>query len=333
MLSETIWLWVGFNTFVLAMLALDLGVFHRTAHVISVKDATIWSTVWILLALLFNAGIYIFRGPDSALQFFTGYLIEKSLSVDNLFVFVLLFSAFSVPTAYQHRVLFWGVLGALVMRGILILVGVALLEAFHWILYVFGVFLLFTGIRMVFSKEENMHPERNPAVKLIRRVIPVTADYEGQHFWVRRAGQVLVTPLLLVLVVVETTDLIFALDSLPAIFAVTQDPFLVYTSNVFAILGLRSLYFVFAHAMGRFSYLKAGLAVVLCFVGIKMILADLYHISTLLSLVVIAFILIIAMAVSAWRERVVHSAQKTSQNPKRDVSCEEKNDDISCDSL
>jgi tellurite resistance protein TerC len=315
------------------MLALDLGVFHRTAHVTSVKDATIWSIVWILLALLFNAGIYIFRGPDSALQFFTGYLIEKSLSVDNLFVFALLFSAFSVPAAYQHRVLFWGVLGALVMRGILILVGVALLEAFHWIIYVFGVFLLFTGIRMSFSKEENVHPERNPAVKLIRRVAPVTADYEGQHFWVRRARQVLVTPLLLVLVVVETTDLIFALDSIPAIFAVTQDPFLVYTSNVFAILGLRSLYFVFAHAMDRFSYLKAGLAVVLCFVGSKMILADLYHIPTLLSLVVIAFILSIAMVASAWRERVGNGAQKTSQNPQRDVSCGEKNDGTSRDSL
>lgn len=329
MLAETIWLWVGFTTFVLAMLALDLGVFHRTAHVISVKDATIWSAVWILLALLFNAGIYVFRGPDSALQFFTGYLIEKSLSVDNLFVFVLLFSAFSVPTAYQHRVLFWGVLGALVMRGILILVGVALLEAFHWIIYVFGVFLLFAGIRMVFSKEEHVHPERNPAAKFIRRVIPVTADYEGQHFWVRRGKQVLVTPLLLVLVVVETTDLIFALDSLPAIFAVTQDPFLVYTSNVFAILGLRSLYFVFAHTMGRFTYLKAGLAVVLCFVGSKMILADLYHIPTLLSLVVIALILSIAVVASAWRERVVPSSQKTSQKPQQDRSCEEENDDLS----
>jgi tellurite resistance protein TerC len=287
------------------MLAVDLGIFHRTTHAVSVKEATIWSAVWILLALLFNAGIYLYAGSDLALQFFTGYLIEKSLSVDNIFVFVLLFTRFQVPTTYQHRVLFWGVLGALVMRGALILLGTALISAFHWIFYIFGAFLLFTGIRMAFSKEESVQPEKNPALKLARRVFPVTPDYEGEHFWVRRAGRVMATPLLLVLVVVETTDLIFALDSIPAIFAVTQNAFLVYTSNVFAILGLRSLYFVFAHAMGRFSYLKPGLAVILCFVGAKMILADLYHISTLLSLVVIACILLIAVIASLWREHAL----------------------------
>src|SRR6266699_6506543 len=234
MLSGNIWLWIGFNVFVLAMLALDLGVFHRKAHTVSIKEAAIWSVVWITLAMIFNAGVYFFGGPEPALQFFTGYLIEKSLSVDNIFVFVLLFTSFGVPAAYQHRVLFWGVLGALILRGMMIALGVILLETFHWIIYLFGAFLLFTGIRMFFHKEAEVHPERNPLLKLVRRIVPVTHDYQGDRFIVRRAGQVLATPLLLVLLVIETTDLIFALDSIPAIFAVTQDPFLVYTSNVFA---------------------------------------------------------------------------------------------------
>src|SRR6266705_2174573 len=288
MFSGTIWLWVGFNIFVLAMLALDLGVFHRRAHAVSLKEASIWSVVWITLAMICNAGLYLFAGPEPALQFFTGYLIEKSLSVDNIFVFVLLFTSFSVPVAYQHRVLFWGVLGALVLRGMMIALGVVLLETFHWIIYLFGAFLLFIGIRMCLHKEAEVHPERNPLLKLVRRIVPVTRDYEGDRFMVRRRGQIWATPLLLVLLVIETTDLIFALDSIPAIFAVTQDPFLVYTSNVFAILGLRSLYFVFANAMGKFHYLKLGLAVVLSFVGAKLILTGIYHISTALSLAVIA---------------------------------------------
>jgi TerC family integral membrane protein len=301
MLSGTIWLWIGFNLFVLAMLALDLGVFHRKAHPVSLKEASIWSVVWITLAMIFNAGLYLFAGPEPALQFFTGYLIEKSLSVDNIFVFVLLFTFFKVPAAYQHRVLFWGVLGALVMRGTLIGLGVVLLETFHWIIYLFGAFLILTGIRMAFHKEIELHPEHNPLLRLVRRIVPVTNDYERDRFIVRRAGQVLVTPLLLVLLVVETTDLIFAVDSIPAIFAVTRDPFLVYTSNIFAILGLRSLYFVFANVMGKFSYLKLGLAVVLSYVGVKMVLTDIYHIPAALSLAVIAVVLATAVAASIVR--------------------------------
>ena len=303
MLSGNIWLWIGFNVFVLAMLALDLGVFHRKAHTVSITEASIWSIVWITLALTFNAGLYFFSGPEPALQFFTGYLIEKSLSVDNIFVFVLLFTYFAVPAAYQHRVLFWGILGALLMRGIMIVLGAVLLDKFHWIIYLFGAFLIVTGVRMAFHQEAEVHPERNPLLKLVRLIFPVTHDYEHDRFVVRRAGQVLVTPLLLVLLVVETTDVIFALDSIPAIFAVTQNPFLVYTSNVFAILGLRSLYFVFANAMGRFSYLKLGLAVVLSFVGVKMVLADIFHIPTALSLGVIAVVLTVAIVTSIMRAR------------------------------
>jgi tellurite resistance protein TerC len=285
------------------MLVIDLGIFHRKAHAVSIREAAIWSAVWVALALLFNAGIYFFSGPEHALQFLTGYLIEKSLSVDNIFVFVLLFSYFSVPAAYQHRVLFWGVLGALIMRGILIVLGAMLLENFHWVLYLFGAFLIVTGIRMAFNKDEAVHPERNPVLKLVRRVVPVTANFEGDRFLVRRAGQVLVTPLLLVLLVVETTDLVFALDSIPAIFAVTRDPFIVYTSNVFAILGLRSLYFVFANVMGKFYYLKIGLSVVLSFIGVKMVLADIFHMPIGLSLVVIAFVLATALIASIVRAR------------------------------
>ena len=303
MLSGNIWLWIGFNVFILAMLALDLGVFHRKAHTVSIKEASIWSIVWIALALTFNAGLYFFSGPEPALQFFTGYLIEKSLSVDNIFVFVLLFTYFAVPAAYQHRVLFWGVLGALVMRGVMIVLGAVLLDTFHWIIYLFGAFLIVTGVRMAFHQEAEVHPERNPLLKLVRLIFPVTHDYEHDRFVVRRAGQVLVTPLLLVLLVVETTDVIFALDSIPAIFAVTQNPFLVYTSNVFAILGLRSLYFVFANVMGRFLYLKLGLAVVLAFVGVKMVLADIFHIPTALSLGVIAVVLTVAIVASIMRAR------------------------------
>jgi tellurite resistance protein TerC len=303
MLSGTIWLWIGFNIFVLAMLAIDLGVFHRKAHAVSIKEASIWSVVWITLAMAFNAGVYFFLGPEPALQFFTGYLIEKSLSVDNIFVFALLFSYFSVPATSQHRVLFWGILGALLMRGLLIVLGTSLLDVFHWIIYLFGAFLIFTGIRMAFHKETELHPERNPLLRLVRRVVPVTNDYERDRFIVRRAGQVLVTPLLLVLLVVETTDLIFALDSIPAIFAVTLDPFIVYTSNVFAILGLRSLYFVFANVMGKFYYLKLGLAVVLSYVGVKMMLSDIYHIPTALSLAVIAVVLAVAVVASIVRAR------------------------------
>jgi len=311
MFSGTIWLWLGFNIFVLAMLALDLGVFHRKAHALSLKEASIWSVVWITLAMVFNAGLYLFAGPEPALQFFTGYLIEKSLSVDNIFIFVLLFTFFKVPAAYQHRVLYWGILGALIMRGTLIAVGVALIESFHWIIYLFGAFLIFTGIRMGFHKEIEVHPENDLLLKFIRRFVPVTENYEHDRFFVRRTGQVMVTPLLLVLLVIDTTDLIFAVDSIPAVFAVTRDPFLVYTSNIFAILGLRSLYFVFAGIMEKFYYLKLGLSVILTFVGVKMVLADVFSLPTALSLVVIAVVLTIAIVASIVRTR--HQAAKSRE--------------------
>jgi len=313
----TIWPWIGFNLFVVAMLAIDLGIFHRKAHTVSLKEAAIWSGVWITLALIFNAGLYLFRGPDPALQFFTGWLIEKSLSVDNIFVFVLLFAAFSVPAAFQHRVLFWGIIGALIMRGILIGVGAALLEQFHWILYVFGVFLVFTGMRMALHKETEIHPEKNPLLKLARRVFPVTSTYVQDRFVLRQAGQLMVTPLLLVLLIVESTDLVFAVDSIPAVFAVTRDPFIVYTSNVFAILGLRSLYFVFANVIAKFTYLKLGLAIILTYVGVKMVLADVYPIPTLLSLAIIALVLTGAIVASVIRARYV---TETSVEPKEEAS-------------
>ena len=311
MFSGPIWLWVGFNLFVLAILALDLGVFHRKAHALSLKEASIWSVVWITLAMVFNAGLYLFAGPEPALQFFTGYLIEKSLSVDNIFIFLLLFTFFKVPAAYQHRVLYWGILGALIMRGTLIAVGVALIESFHWIIYLFGAFLIFTGIRMGFHKEIEVHPENDLLLKFIRRFVPVTENYEHDRFFVRRAGQVMVTPLLLVLLVIDTTDLIFAVDSIPAVFAVTRDPFLVYTSNIFAILGLRSLYFVLAGIMEKFYYLKLGLSVILTFVGVKMVLADVFSLPTALSLVVIAVVLTIAIVASIVRTR--HQAAKSRE--------------------
>jgi TerC family integral membrane protein len=310
----SIWLWVGFNLFVLALLALDLGVFHRKAHAVSTKEAAIWSVVWISLALLFNGAIYLFwqrlmpgspaSNGEAALEFLTGYLIEKALSVDNIFVFVLIFSFFRVPAAYQHRVLFWGILGALVMRGAMILAGAALIKQFHWIIYVFGAFLIFTGIRMAFHKDEDLHPEDNPLVKLFRRLMPVTGEYREARFFVREAGRLVATPLLLVLLVVESTDLVFAVDSIPAIFAVTDDPFIVYTSNVFAILGLRSLYFLLAGVIDKFHYLKLGLSAVLAFVGVKMLLTDTaFKIPIGASLGVIAVILATAVGASLVRAR------------------------------
>ncbi len=303
MFTEGIWPWIWFNLFVIAMLAIDLGVFNRKAHTVSLKEALTWSAVWIALSLAFNAGIYIFRGPDPAIQFFTGYLIEKSLSVDNIFVFVLIFSYFHVPTAYQHRVLFWGVLGALILRGAMIAIGATLIEDFHWIIYIFGAFLVFTGIRMALQKNESVNPEKNPLLKFVRRVLPVTEDYEQSRFVVQRAGRLMVTPLLLVLIVIETTDLVFAVDSIPAIFAVTTDPFIVYTSNVLAILGLRSLYFVFANIIHKFYYLKPALAIILSYVGVKMLLADIFKIPTAVSLLIIVLVLAIAVVASLIRDR------------------------------
>ncbi|MFN8010281.1 MAG: TerC family protein [Holophagaceae bacterium] len=281
------WMWGGFIAFVLAMLALDLGVFHRTAHRVTVKEAAIWSVVWVALALAFNAGIWQLHGPERGLEFLTGYLIEKALSVDNIFVFVLIFGAFSVPEAYQHRVLFWGILGALVMRAIFVGLGAALLAKFHWILYLFGAFLLVTGIKMLVVRGEGFDPRANPVFRLFRRLVPAVESYHGPAFTVVKDGRRCATPLLLVLVAVELTDLVFAVDSVPAIFAVTKDPFLVFTSNIFAILGLRSLYFLLAGVVERFHLLKMGLSLVLVFVGLKMLVVDLFKVPTAWSLGVI----------------------------------------------
>ena len=312
-MEESIWLWVGFNVFVLLLLALDLGVFHRKAHAVSMKEAVTWSIVWITLSLLFNLVIYLFwdkmvpnssyTNGEAALAFLTGYLIEKSLSVDNIFVFILIFTFFAVPDRYQHRILFWGILGALIMRGILIAVGAALLEQFHWIIYVFGAFLIYTGIRMAKHQDEELKPDQNPIVKFFRRFMPVTENFEGDKFFLRRAGKLFATPLFLVLLVVESTDLVFAVDSIPAIFAVTRDPFIVYTSNVCAILGLRALYFLLANVMDQFQYLKLGLSVVLTFIGVKMVIVDLYHIPVGVSLAVVASVLTISIVASLWKTR------------------------------
>jgi tellurite resistance protein TerC len=312
-MDTPIWLWIGFNVFVLAMLALDLGVFHRKSHAVSGREALIWSVVWITLSLVFNALIYFYwdgmapssayTNSEAALAFLTGYLIEKSLSVDNIFVFILIFSYFGVPAAYQHRVLFWGILGALIMRGALIAVGAALLHEFHWIIYIFGAFLIFTGIRMAWKHDENVEPDQNPVVRLFRRFMPVTENFERDQFFVRRAGRLMATPLFLILLVVESTDLVFAVDSIPAIFAVTEDPFIVYTSNVFAILGLRALYFLLANVMEKFQYLKFGLSAVLIFIGVKMVIVDFYKIPVGVSLAVVASLLAISILVSLWKAK------------------------------
>ena len=315
-MNDQIWLWIGFNVFVLAMLALDLGVFHRKAHVVSFKESITWTVVWVALALLFNGGVWHFYGSQKALEFFTGYLIEKSLSVDNVFVFALLFSYFAVPPLYQHKVLFWGILGALIMRAIMIVLGAALITKFTWIIYVFGGFLILTGIKMVVKREEEIHPERNPVVRWFKKLMPVTSDYRGDKFFVRENGVRAATPLFVVLLLVEFSDLIFAVDSIPAIFAVTTDAFIVYTSNVFAILGLRSLYFALAGVMDKFHYLKIGLGVVLSFVGVKMLLAHTaWKIPILWSLGVIVLILAVSVVVSLLRPRKVVEFEGPKENP------------------
>jgi tellurite resistance protein TerC len=301
-MHHSTWLWVGFNLFVLAMLAIDLGVFHRKAHSVSIREATAWSVVWITLSLIFNYGVYHFMGPQKGLEFLTGYLIEKALSVDNIFVFVLLFSYFRVPAMYQHRILFWGILGALIMRGAMIGAGAMLIARFHWIIYVFGAFLVITGIRMALQGDEEIDPEANPVLKLVRKFLPVTNHYHGQSFFVKeeRHGRMkrVATPLFVVLILVETTDLIFAVDSIPAIFAVTTDAFIVYSSNVCAILGLRALYFLLAGVIHKFHYLKLGLSIVLVFVGTKMLIAEFYKIPIAVSLGVVALILTLATVLS-----------------------------------
>ena len=302
-MDSQLYLWVIFNVLVLGILALDLLVLHRKAHAVSLREAAAWSCAWVSLALLFCLGVYFFHGGEKALEFLTGYVIEWSLSVDNLFVFLVIFSYFAVPAIYQHRVLFWGILGALVLRATFIATGAALLAKFHWMIYVFGGFLIFTGIKLLFAGDEKIEPEKNPAVRLVRRFMKVTPHYQGQRFFIRNDGKLWATPLFLVLVVVETTDVIFAVDSIPAIFAITLDPFIVYTSNVFAILGLRALFFLLAGVMEMFRYLKVGLSFVLCFVGTKMLIVDFYKVPIGLSLSVVGGILLLSILASRLKQR------------------------------
>ncbi len=310
----TIWLWVGFVLFVIGMLALDLGVFNRKAHVVKIREAMAWTAFWVVLALVFNVGVYymyehhwlgigtdiglIMDGRTAAIQFFTGYVIEKSLSLDNIFVIALIFTYFKVPGIYQHRVLFWGILGALIMRGVMIVGGAALIERFDWIIYVFGVLLILTAVKMLIVRHDNLDPGKNPLIRLAKRLYPVSDGYDGAKFFTRIDGKRAITPLFLSLLIVESTDLLFAVDSIPAIFAVTRDPFLVFTSNVFAILGLRSLYFALAGMMDKFRFLKTSLVFVLTFVGVKMLLAHHHPIPTTISLAVIIGILTVGVLAS-----------------------------------
>jgi tellurite resistance protein TerC len=293
-----IWKWVLFNAFVLAMLALDLGVVHRRKHEVKFNEAVVWSAVWIGLALAFAGLVAYKRGAGTALQFLTGYIIEESLSVDNLFVFLLIFSYFAVPTPLQHGVLFWGILGAMVLRLLFIVAGVALIEQFEWVIYIFGAILIFSGVKMALEKEKKINPGQNPVLKLVRKLMPVTPEFEGSTFLVRRDGRTLATPLLLVLLVVETTDLIFAVDSIPAVLAITRDRFIVYTSNVFAILGLRAMFFALKGAMDLFHHLHYGLSAVLVFVGVKMLLGHFVEVPIGIALGVVASILALSVVAS-----------------------------------
>ena len=296
-------LWIGFNLFVVIMLVLDLGVFHRKSAVITVKEALIWTCVWVFLAFLFNGFVFYYFGNEKAFEFFTGYIIEKSLSVDNIFVIILIFSFFNVPAAYQHKVLFWGIMGALVMRVCFILAGVELIHKFHWLIYIFGGFLIFTGIRILTQGDLKLDPDKNPIVKLVRRMFRVTENFEGDKFFIKRDNILWATPLFVVVVLIEATDLIFAVDSIPAILAVSEDSFIVYTSNVFAILGLRSLYFALAGMDKYFTHLKDGLSAILIFVGVKMCIADLYKIPIEISLAFIVLTLGVAVLTSMAMQR------------------------------
>ena len=291
-------LWIGFVLFVVAMLALDLGVFHRKAHVVGFREALSWSVVWIGLALVFNAVVWWQFGSQKGVEFLTGYLIEKSLSVDNIFVFVVIFTALRIPALYQHRVLFWGILSALLMRAVMIFAGAAMIARFHWLIYVFGVFLILTGVKLFFQSGKEAEPQQNWAMRLAYRLIPSTERFDGSRFFTMENGRKVATPLLMALILVEITDVIFAVDSIPAIFAITLDPFIVFTSNIFAILGLRSLYFLLAGLVDKFRYLKVGLAAVLVFVGVKMTIVDLYKIPPVWSLVIVMSLLGASVAAS-----------------------------------
>lgn len=299
-----IYAWLTFVAVVIVLLAIDLGLFHRKSHTVSVKEAFAWTMVWVTLSSIFGIWLWNNQGSAKGIEFFTGYLIELSLSADNVFVFALIFGYFAVPPAYQHKVLFWGILSAIVLRLIMILAGAVLITQFTWIIYVFAAFLIFTAIKMLFSDDEEIHPERNPVVRWFRKMVNTTPDFRGDRFWVREHGKLMATPLLVVLICVEVSDVIFAVDSIPAIFAVTRDPFIVFTSNICAILGLRSLYFVLAGVMDRFIYLKTGLALVLGFVGVKMILSHTaWKIDSIISLGVVALILAGSVVASLWATR------------------------------
>ncbi|HEX3866812.1 MAG TPA: TerC family protein [Gemmatimonadaceae bacterium] len=304
MLHANIWFWIGFVGFILAMLALDLGVFHRTPHVVNATEAAAWTSVWVALALAFAAGLFAFYERRVGLTFLTGYVIEESLSADNIFIIVLIFEYFRVPRTCQHRVLFYGILGALMMRGVFIGLGAALIASFHWILYLFGALLVFTGVRMAFKSDDEFNGDENPVVRLVRRIVPLSRDFHGKHFFIVENGARVATPLLLVLVLVEVTDLIFAVDSIPATFGVTTNPFLVFTSNIFAVLGLRSLYFLLAAVVDRFYLLKYALALVLSFVGVKMLGERFLQIDIVLSLGIVLTVLAAAIAASLiWPRR------------------------------
>lgn len=297
-MSHELIFWVVFNLFVVAMLAIDLGVLNRKAHVVHFREAITWTLVWIGLAIGFAVGVFFWRGKPVALEFTTGYLVELALSVDNLFVFLLVFRFFKVPGQFQHKVLFWGILGALVMRGIFIYAGVALIHRFHWIIYVFGAFLVYTGLKLAFQKETEVHPDQNPVVRWFRKIMPVTRDYVGGKFFTRSQMGLAATPLFLVLIVVETTDVLFAADSIPAILAITHDPFIVYTSNVFAIMGLRSMYFALAGMMDIFHHLHYGLSAILSFIGVKMLISNYYKIPTAWALGIVAGVLALSVVAS-----------------------------------
>ncbi|HYD52671.1 MAG TPA: TerC family protein [Gemmatimonadaceae bacterium] len=314
MVAVNIWFWVGFIAFVLGMLALDLGVFHRHEHEVKPKEAAIWTGVWVTLALLFALGLNFYAGGQVALTFLTGYVLEESLSVDNIFVIVLIFQYFAVPKIYQHRVLFWGIIGALVMRGLFIGLGSVLLERFHWIIYVFGAMLVITGVRMAVKQDEEFSGDQNPVVKFVRRFVPLTHEFHGKHFFTVQNGRRVATPLFLVLVLVEFTDLMFAIDSIPAIFAVTTDPFIVFTSNIFAILGLRSLYFLLASVVHKFHLLKYGLAVILSYIGVKMLISGWVHIPIALSLAIVLGVLAASIVASLiWPASAVHVEPEESE--------------------
>lgn len=308
-MEHSLLLWFGFLVFIAVMLAIDLGVFNRRPHAVTFREALIWSIVWVVLAFVFFGVLYHFMGEEKSFEFITGYLIEKSLSVDNLFVFVLIFAYFNVAPAYKHRVLFWGIIGALVLRGALILAGTALISHFHWVAYIFGAFLVYTGIKVAFVETEDITPEKNRVIRLFRKFYPITNEFHGTKFFIYREGHYWATPLFLVILMVATTDFVFALDSIPAIFAITLDPFIVFTANVFAVLGLRALYFLLANIVSKFHYLKFGLAVILIYVGAKMVLVDFYKIPTGLSLSVIGGALAAAIIASLIRDRRINKSR------------------------